>query len=245
MFSLEGKKVLLTGATGGIGSITAQKLSEAGAIVGVVGRNPEKTAEFAKSLKNEAHAFTCDLGNPEATEALYAEAEEKMGGVDVLICNAGLTKDNLAMRMTDEEWDAVLNVNLKSAFILNRAAIKKMMKRRWGRIINIASIVGVMGNPGQANYSASKGGLIAMSKSISKEVATRGITVNAIAPGFIRTPMTDVLTDSQKSDLLAKIPMGAMGTPEDIASGIMFLASDEAKYITGQTLHINGGMLTI
>lgn len=245
MFNFEGKKVLLTGSTGGIGSVVAKQLSEAGAILGLTDRNPERLAEFAKTLPGKTHQFICDLSDFEATEAMYAEAEKEMGGVDVLICNAGLTRDNLAMRMTDAEWDMVLNVNLKSAFILNRAAIKKMMKRRWGRIINIASIVGVMGNPGQANYAASKGGLIAMSKSIAKEVATRGITINCVAPGFIRTPMTDVLTDDQKSALLSKVPMGALGVPEDIAAGIMYLASDEAKYVTGQTLNINGGMLTI
>jgi len=245
MFNFEGKKVLITGATGGIGKAIAESFSNAKAIVGLSGRNEDKLKELLAELPNKSFIFKCDLSNEEDVMSLFDKADAEMGGVDIIVCNAGITKDGLAMRMKNEDFDTVLNVNLRSTFILNRSAIKKMMKRRYGRIINIASIVGVMGNPGQANYVASKAGMIGMSKSIASEVASRGITINCVAPGFIATPMTDVLTDDQKSKMTTNIPMGKMGSPKDIANGIMFLASEEASYITGQTLHINGGMIMI
>jgi len=245
MLNFQGKKVLVTGATGGIGKAIAQQFDAQGAVVGLSGRNEEKLKTLASELKNKSFVFKCDLSQENEVEALFDKAETEMEGVDILICNAGITKDGLAMRMSNEDFDAVLNTNLRSTFILNRAAIKKMMKRRYGRIVNIASIVGVLGNPGQANYVASKAGMIGMSKSIAAEVASRGITVNSIAPGFIATPMTDVLNDDQKAALNSKIPLGRMGSPEEIANGVVFLASEEAGYITGQTLHINGGMAMI
>jgi len=245
MINLEGKKALVTGATGGIGEVIARKLAAQGAIVGLSGRKKEKLEELNKEIGGNAHVFECDLSNMESVEKLFETAETEMDGVDILVSNAGLTKDTLAMRMTNEDWDAVLNVNLKASFILNRAAIKKMMKRRWGRIINMASVVGVMGNPGQANYVASKAGLIGMSKSIAMEVASRGITINCVAPGFIKSAMTDILTEDQKARILQNIPAGQMGTPEDIANAVAFLASEEARYITGQTIHVNGGMAMI
>jgi 3-oxoacyl-[acyl-carrier protein] reductase len=245
MFDLKGKKALVTGATGGIGEIIARKLAEQGAIVGLSGRNKAKLEELGKTIEGKTYAFECDLSNTESVEKLFDTADAEMEGIDILISNAGLTKDMLAMRMSNEDWDAVLNVNLRASFILNRAAIKKMMKRRWGRIINMASVVGVVGNPGQANYVASKAGLIGMSKSIAMEVGSRGITVNCVAPGFIKSAMTDVLTEDQKTRILQNIPIGKMGTPEDIANAVAFLASEEAGYITGQTLHVNGGMAMI
>lgn len=245
MFDLKGKKALITGATGGIGKVIAKKLAEQGVIVGLSGRSKEKLEALGKTIEGKTYTFECDLSNTESVENLFNAAESKMEGVDILISNAGLTKDMLAMRMSNAAWDIVLNVNLRASFILNRSAIKKMMKRRWGRIINMASVVGVIGNPGQANYVASKAGLIGMSKSIAMEVGTRGITVNCVAPGFIKSAMTDVLTDEQKSRILQNIPMGEMGTPEDVANAVSFLASEEARYITGQTIHVNGGMVMI
>lgn len=245
MFDLKGKKALITGAAGGIGGVIAKKFVEQGVIVGLSGLNKAKLDDLGKKLGGKTYSFECDLSNTEATEKLFDTADAEMGGVDILISNAGLTKDMLAMRMTNAAWDIVLNINLRASFILNRAAIKKMMKRRWGRIINMASVVGVAGNAGQANYVASKAGLIGMSKSIAMEVGTRGITVNCVAPGFIKSAMTDVLTDAQKSRILQNIPMGEMGTPEDIANAVSFLATEEARYITGQTIHVNGGMVMI
>lgn len=245
MFNLAGKKVLITGATGGIGKSVALTLSAMGAIVGISGTREEKLQELAKEIAGESHIFPCNLSDTAAVEALLDKAEEKMGQVDILICNAGVTKDGLALRMKNEDWDEVLNINLRSTFILNRSAIKKMIRRKYGRIINVASVVGVTGNPGQANYVASKAGMIGMSKSFALEVASRGITINCVAPGFIATNMTDVLNDTQKQAILGSIPMGKMGSPQDIASAIAFLASDEAGYVTGQTLHINGGMVMI
>lgn len=245
MFNLQGKKALVTGATGGIGGAIAKQLSDAGATVVLSGTKEEKLKELSSTLKGENFILPCNLSNFEEVEALFDKAEALAGQIDILVCNAGITKDGLAIRMKNEDWDDVLNVNLKSTFILNRNAIKKMMRRKYGRIINISSIVGVSGNPGQANYVASKAGMIGMSKSFALEVASRGITINCIAPGFIASHMTDVLTDAQKQGILASIPKGEMGTPENIASGAVFLASDEASYITGQTLHINGGMLMV
>ena len=246
MLDFTGKKVLVTGATGGIGSKTSELFSKMGAIVGLCGRKIDNRMEnLASSLPNKTYTFACDLANLDDVEKLFEKADTEMDGVDILVCNAGITKDSLAMRMSRDDFETVINVNLKATFLLNREAIKKMLKRRYGRIINIASVVGVMGNPGQANYVASKAGLIGMTKTMAAEVATRGITVNCVAPGFIATPMTDVLTDEQKNKILSSIPMGKMGDPEDIANAILFLSSKEASYITGQTLHVNGGMLMV
>ncbi len=245
MFNLQGKKALITGATGGIGGEIARSLSAAGAVVAISGTREEKLKELAATIGGEHHILPCNLSSVEEVEALIEKAEIAMGGVDILICNAGITKDNLALRMKNEDWDEVLNINLKSTFILNRNAIKKMIRRKWGRIINISSVVGVSGNQGQANYVASKAGMIGMSKSFALEVASRGITINCIAPGFIATSMTEVLTDAQKQGILSSIPTGKMGLPSDIAASAVFLSSEEANYITGQTLHINGGMLMV
>lgn len=245
MFNIKGKKVLITGATGGIGQSIAQIFSENGAIVGLSGTREEKLQELSSNIAGETHIFPCNLSNSEDVESLFGKAEDAMGQVDILICNAGITKDNLILRMKNEDWDSVIDINLKSTFLLNRSAIKKMIRRKNGRIINISSIVAFSGNPGQANYVASKAGMIGMSKSFAAEVASRGVTVNSIAPGFIRTAMTDILTDQQKDNILQSIPSGKMGTPEDIAAGALFLASDQAGYVNGQTLHINGGMLMV
>lgn len=246
MFNLSGKKALITGASGGIGGAIAKALHAQGADVALSGRNVEALEKLAAEIGAErVHIVPGDLGTAEAADALIKSAEEKMGQVDILVNNAGLTKDGLFMRMKDEDWQVVQDVNLTAPFRLIRAAIKGMMKRRNGRIINITSVVGVTGNPGQANYCASKAGMIGMSKSMAAEVANRGITVNCIAPGFIATAMTDALNDDQKGKINATIPAGAMGTPDDIAASVVYLASDEANYITGQTLHINGGMAMI
>ncbi|MBN8827987.1 MAG: 3-oxoacyl-[acyl-carrier-protein] reductase [Sphingobacteriia bacterium] len=244
-FDLTGKKVLLTGATGGIGSEIATYLLEHNAEVSLSGTNEQKLTEFQKTLKGKTHVFACNLSDTKASGELIDKAYEAMGGLDILICNAGVTKDGLAMRMTDEAFEEVVKVNLFSAFAMNRGAIKYMMKSKWGRIINISSVVGVSGNAGQANYSASKAGMIGMTKSIAQEAATRGITVNAVAPGFIATRMTDVLTQDQKDKISKNIPAGFMGEPSDIAAAVLFLASNEARYITGQTIHVNGGMLMV
>jgi len=246
MFNLSGKKALVTGASGGIGGAIAKALHAQGADVALSGRNVEALEKLAAEIGQErVHIVPGDLGTAEAADALIKSAEEKMGQVDILVNNAGLTKDGLFMRMKDEDWQVVQDVNLTAPFRLIRAAIKGMMKRRSGRIINITSVVGVTGNPGQANYCASKAGMIGMSKSMAAEVANRGITVNCIAPGFIATAMTEALNDDQKDKINATIPAGAMGTPEDIAASVVYLAADEANYITGQTLHINGGMAMI
>lgn len=245
MFSLQGKTALVTGATGGIGESIAKALYEQGAKVVLTGRREDKLAEIAKSLGERASYLVSDLGDKEQAAALFEKAEEQAGEISILVCNAGITKDNLALRMKDEEWQQVIDVNLTSSFLLNRAAFKKMMKRKTGRIINITSVVGVSGNPGQANYVASKAGLIGMSKSLAAESASRGITINCIAPGFIKTPMTDALNEQQQQRITSTIPAGTFGLPDDIASATAFLASDEARYITGQTLHVNGGMLMV
>ena len=239
MFDLSGKVVLITGATGGIGGAIARKMREAGAKVVVSGRNIAKmNAEFDDSYVK----IPCDLATEGGAVELVMNTIEQCGKLDILVNNAGITADTLLMRMTDEQFDNVINTNLRSCFKMCRAAIMPMMKQRFGRIINMASIIGVIGGPGQANYAASKGGMIAMTKSIAAEVASRGITANAIAPGFVKTPMTDVLSDDLKKNYLAQIPAGRFGEPEDIANACVFLASEEASYINGQTLNINGGM---
>lgn len=245
MFSLAGKTALVTGASGGIGGAIARALHAQGAVVTLNGRNVEALNKLAAELKDRCHVLPGELNTAEATDALVKAAEEKMGSIDILVNNAGLTKDGLFMRMKDEDWQVVQDVNLTAPFRLTRSAIRGMMKRRCGRVINITSVVGVTGNPGQANYCAAKAGMIGMTKSMAAEVANRGITLNCIAPGFIATAMTVALTEDQKSKINATIPAGTMGTPEDIAASVVYLASDEAKYVTGQTLHVNGGMAMI
>lgn len=242
MFSLEGKKALVTGATGGIGQAIAETLAAQGAKVALSGTREEKLKEVAANISG-AITLPCNLSDKDAIDQLLKDAEAQLEGVDILICNAGITADNLAMRMKDEEWEKVLRINLDASFRLNRGVLRGMMKRRWGRIINITSVVGTMGNPGQANYCASKAGLQGMSKSIAAEVAARGITVNCLAPGFIQTPMTDALDEKQTDRITANIPAARFGQPDDVAAGVAFLASHEASYITGLTLDVNGGLL--
>ncbi len=245
MFDLSGKCALVTGASGGIGSAIARALHAQGATVALSGTRADALAALATELGDRAHATPANLGDAAAADQLAKDAEEAMGGLDILINNAGMTRDNLAMRMKDEDWQAVLDVNLTAAFRLSRAVMRGMMKKRWGRIIGITSVVGVTGNAGQVNYAASKAGMIGMSKSLAQEVASRGITVNCLAPGFIATPMTEALTEDQQAKINASIPAGRMGTADEIAAGVVYLASDESAYITGQTLHINGGMAMI
>jgi 3-oxoacyl-[acyl-carrier protein] reductase len=249
MFDLTGMTALVTGASGGIGSAIARALAAQGARLALSGSNPAKLRAFRDELNEEfGHdhvEITCDLSNAEQVEALVPAALDTLGKLDILVNNAGITRDNLAMRMKDEEWDAVIRVNLEAAFRLMRAAAKPMMKARFGRIVTITSVVGTTGNPGQVNYAAAKGGLVAMSKSLGQELASRGITVNCVAPGFIRTAMTEVLPEAQKDALNARIPMGRMGEGEDIGAAVAYLASREAGYMTGQTLHVNGGMAMI
>lgn len=246
MFDLTGKTALVTGASGGIGGAIAKALHARGATVALSGTRREALEALAAELGNErVHIVTANLSDPASVEQLAKDAEAVLGSLDILVNNAGLTKDGLVLRMKDDDWDSVIDVNLTAAFRLCRAAVKGMMKRRVGRIINITSIVGVTGNPGQVNYAASKAGLIGMSKSLAQEVASRGITVNCIAPGFITSAMTDALNDDQKSKLLVNIPAGRMGQVEEIAAAAVYLASNEAAYVTGQTLHVNGGMAMI
>jgi len=245
MFDLSGKSALITGASGGIGGAIAHALHGAGATVALSGTREEALEGLASELGENAHITPANLSDAESLAALIGTAEEAMGAVDILINNAGLTRDMLSMRLTDEDWQSVLDVNLTAAFRLSRGVLRGMMKRRWGRIINITSVVGVTGNPGQANYAASKAGLIGMSKSMAQEVASRGITVNCVAPGMIVTAMTDVLSDNQKKRILEIVPAGRLGESEEIAAGTLYLASEEAAYVTGQTLHINGGMAMI
>ena len=245
MFNLTGKTALITGASGGIGAAIAKALHAAGATIAISGTRVEKLEELKAQIGENVYVLPCNLSSAEDVEKLIPAAEAAMGGLDILVNNAGITKDGLAMRMKDEDWQAVIDVNLTSNFRLARAAMRGMMKKRAGRIVNITSIVGVTGNPGQAKYVASKAGVIGLSKSLAQELATRGVTVNCIAPGFIATPMTDVLNDKQKEAILAKIPAGRMGGPEDIAAAVLYLVSDEAGYVTGQTLHVNGGMAMI
>ena len=246
MFSLAGKTALVTGASGGIGAAVAKALHAAGATVAISGTRAAVLEELKASLGGErVHVVPCNLSSPEDVERLVPAAEAAMGGLDILVNNAGITRDGLAMRMKDEDWQAVLDVNLTSSFRLARAAMKLMMKKRWGRIVSVTSVVGVTGNAGQANYVASKAALIGLSKTLAQELATRNVTVNCVAPGFIATPMTDALNDKQKEGILAKIPAGRMGSPEDIAAAVLFLASEEAGYVTGHTMHVNGGMAMV
>jgi 3-oxoacyl-[acyl-carrier protein] reductase len=247
MFDLTGKKALVTGATGGIGAGIAQAFHKAGAEVAISGRQVDKLEALAKELGDRVHVVPCDLADKEQVVKLIDNAIAKLGRVDILVNNAGLTKDNLFMVMKDEQWDDVIAVNLTSTFMLTRAATRHMLRSKtgYGRVINIASISGVLGNPGQANYSASKAGMVGMTKSLAREVANRGITANCIAPGFIKTAMTDVLNEKQVAEISQHIPAQRFGTPEDIAAAAVYLASNEASYMTGQTLHVNGGMAMV
>ncbi len=245
MFDLSGKHALVTGASGGIGGAIARVLHAQGAAVGLSGTRVEALEGLADELGARAHVLPCDLSDTEACAALPGQAEAALGGLDILVNNAGLTRDNLAIRMKDEDWNRVIEVNLSAGFRLIRASLRGMMKRRWGRIVGITSVVGVTGNPGQVNYAASKAGMIGMSKSLAQEVASRGITVNCVAPGFIETAMTEALGEQQRDRLLGAIPAGRLGTSQDVAASVAFLASEEAAYMTGQTLHVNGGMAMI
>lgn len=245
MFDLTGRKALITGATGGLGEAIARALHAQGAIVGLHGTRKEKLDSLAAEFGERVFVFPANLSDREEVKALGQKAEEEMGGIDILVNNAGITKDGLFVRMSDEDWDAVLNVNLTSVFNLTREITHPMMRRRHGRIINISSIVGVTGNPGQANYCASKAGLIGFSKSLAQEIASRNVTVNCIAPGFIESAMTDKLNEKQKDAIMSSIPMKRMGTGAEIAAAVVYLASDEAAYVTGQTVHVNGGMAMI
>ena len=246
MFDLTGMTALVTGASGGIGSAIAKALVQQGARVAFSGSNVEKLTGFAAQFDGDHVALPCNLADPAAVDALVPQAVEALGGkLDILVNNAGVTRDNLILRMKDEEWNQVISVNLEAAFRLARAAAKPMMKARFGRIVSITSVVGVTGNPGQANYAASKAGIIGMSKALAQELASRGITVNCVAPGFIRSAMTDALNDAQKAAINAKIPAGDLGTGEDIGAAVVYLASREAGYVTGQTLRVNGGMAMI
>lgn len=245
MFDLTGKTALVTGATGGIGGAVAKALHARGATLAISGTRREKLEAFAAELGGRCHVLPTNLSSVEEVEALVPAAEKAMGGLDILVNNAGITRDNLFIRMKDEEWDQVIAVNLTASFRLARAATKLMMRKRWGRIISITSVVGVTGNPGQGNYAASKAGMIGMSKALAAEVASRNVTVNCVAPGFIETAMTDVLNDKQKETILTRVPAGRLGKADEIAAAIVYLASEEAAYVTGQTLHVNGGMAMI
>jgi 3-oxoacyl-[acyl-carrier protein] reductase len=246
MFDLTGKTALVTGATGGIGAAIAKALHKAGATVVVSGTRAAVLEELKAALGGDrVHVIACNLSDAADVEKLVPAAEAAMGSVDILVNNAGITKDGLAMRMKDDDWQSVIDVNLTASFRLARAAMRGMMKKRWGRIVNITSVVGVTGNPGQVNYVASKAGIIGVTKSLAQELASRNVTVNAVAPGFIATPMTDVLNDKQKESILTRVPAGKLGSPEDIAAAVLYLASEEAGYVTGQTLHVNGGMAMI
>ncbi len=242
MFDLTGMTALVTGASGGIGSAIAKALAAQGARLAVSGSNVEKLEAFLAELGGDHVALPCNLSDAAQVDALVPQAVEALGKLDILVNNAGVTRDNLTMRMKDDEWDQVISVNLEAAFRLIRAAAKPMMKARFGRVISITSVVGATGNPGQANYAASKAGLVGMSKAVAQELASRNITVNCVAPGFIRSAMTDVLPEAQKTALLTRIPAGDLGTGEDIGAAVVYLASKEAGYVTGQTLHVNGGM---
>lgn len=242
MFNLDGKNALITGASGGIGGAIAKALHASGATVALSGTRTEPLEALASELGARAHVVPCNLSDFDAVKELPKQATEAMGSLDILVNNAGITRDNLFMRMSDEEWQSVIDVNMTSTFLLCKAVLRGMMKARWGRIVNISSVVGATGNPGQGNYAASKAGVVGMSKSLAYEVASRGITVNCVAPGFITTAMTDKLTDDQKSGILGQIPAGRMGSSAEIASAVQYLASEEAGYVTGTTLHVNGGM---
>ncbi|MDU8945710.1 3-oxoacyl-[acyl-carrier-protein] reductase [Ovoidimarina sediminis] len=242
MFDLTGKAALVTGASGGLGAEIARTLHGAGATVGLSGTREQPLEALAAELGERAHVLPCNLSDAEAVDALPKAAAEAMGLVDILVNNAGITRDQIFMRMSDEEWQSVLDVNLTASMKLMKGVIRGMMKARWGRIVNISSVVGATGNPGQANYAASKAGMVGMSKAVAYEVASRGITVNCVAPGFITTAMTDKLTDDQKAQILTQVPAGRMGEPVEIAAAVLYLASAEAAYVTGTTLHVNGGM---
>lgn len=245
MFELTGKTALVTGATGGIGGAIAQALHRQGATVAISGTRREALDKLAAELKDRVHVLPCNLADKEQVEALVPQAEEAMQKLDILVANAGITKDNLFVQLRDEDWDSVIDINLTATFRLSRAAMKTMMRRRHGRIIGITSVVGVTGNPGQGNYTAAKAGMIGMMKSIAKEYARRGVTANCVAPGFIATAMTDKLNDKQREAILQMVPANRLGTPDDVAAAVVYLASDEAAYMTGQTLHVNGGMAMI
>ena len=245
MFNLTGKTALVTGATGGIGGSIARALHAQGATVALSGTRQEVLEQLAAELGSRVFVVPADLSDKESVEALVPAAEAAMGSVDILVNNAGLTRDGLFMRMKDEDWELVLRVNLDAAFRLSRAAIRGMMKKRWGRIVTVTSVVGTTGNAGQANYAASKAALVGMSKALVAEVASRNVTVNCVAPGFIATPMTDVLNDKQREGILGTIPAGRLGAPDDIGAAVVYLVSEEAGYMTGQTLHVNGGMAMI
>ncbi len=245
MFDLTGKNALITGASGGIGGAIARAVHARGATVAISGTRVEPLEALASELGERVHVLPCDLSDAEAVDGLPKAAAEAMGSVDILVNNAGVTKDNLFMRMSDDDWSRVLDINLTSTMRLCRGSLRGMMKARWGRIINISSVVGTTGNPGQANYAASKAGMVGLSKSLAAEVASRGITVNCVAPGFITTAMTDKLNDAQKEGIMGAIPAGRMGDAEEIAAAVVYLASGEAAYVTGQTLHVNGGMAMI
>jgi 3-oxoacyl-[acyl-carrier protein] reductase len=245
MFDLGGRKALVTGASGGIGEAIARMLHAQGAIVGLHGTRKEKLEELAGDLGDRVHVFPANLSDRDAVKALGEEAEARLEGVDILVNNAGITRDGLFVRMSDDDWDAVLEVNLTAVFRLTRQITHPMMRRRFGRIVNITSVVGVTGNPGQANYCASKAGMIGFSKSLAQEIASRNVTVNSVAPGFIESAMTDKLNDKQKETIMGAIPMKRMGTGDEVAAAVAFLATNEAGYITGQTIHVNGGMAMI
>ena len=245
MFVLTGKGALVTGATGGIGGAIAKALHAQGATVAISGTRAEKLDSLASELGSRVFVMPCDLRDRKAVAKLAEDSDKTLGQTDILVNNAGITHDNLFMRMKDEEWDDVIAVNLTSVFVLTRGILRNMMRRRYGRIVNIASISGVLGNPGQPNYAASKAGLVGMTKSLAREVSSRGITANCIAPGFIKTPMTDALTPKQVEAIAAAIPAQTFGKPEDVAATVAFLASDEAAYITGETVHVNGGMVMV
>jgi 3-oxoacyl-[acyl-carrier protein] reductase len=245
MFDLTGKTALVTGATGGIGGGIARALHAQGATVAISGTRREVLDRLAGELGGRVHVLPCNLADKDAVEALVPQAEERMEKLDILVANAGITRDNLFVQLKDEDWDDVIAVNLTSTFRLARAAMKSMMRRRYGRIVGITSVVGVTGNPGQGNYTAAKAGMIGMFKSIAKEYARRGVTANCVAPGFVATAMTDKLNDKQREAILQLVPSNRLGTPADVAAAVVFLASDEAAYITGQTLHVNGGMAMI
>ncbi|MBM3733287.1 MAG: 3-oxoacyl-[acyl-carrier-protein] reductase [Acidimicrobiia bacterium] len=245
MFDLQGKRALVTGASGGIGGSIARALQAQGAVVGLSGTRVAALNALAAELKERAHVLPADLSDPAAADGLIKTADAALGGVDILVNNAGLTRDGLAVRMKDEDWQRVLDVNLTSAFRLSRAVLRGMMKNRWGRIVSISSVVGATGNAGQANYAASKAGLFGMSKALAREVASRNITVNCVAPGFIVTAITDSLSEEQKQKLAQNIPAARLGTPADVAAAVVYLASEEAAYVTGQTLHVNGGLAMI
>lgn len=245
MFDLTGRRALVTGASGGIGAAVARALHAAGAEVALSGTREAPLRELAAELGARTHVVPANLADPQAVEQLAKDAQAALGGLDILVNNAGITRDQLLMRLSDADWQAVLDVNLTAAMRLSRAAMRPMMKARWGRIVNVTSVVGATGNPGQTNYAAAKAGLVGFSKSLAAEVASRGITVNAVAPGFIATPMTDKLSDEQKAQLTTRIPAGRLGTPEDVAAAVLYLSAPDSAYVTGATLHVNGGMAMI